>query len=711
MGDELGRCAAVEPDVTESVKALDQRPRRSTLPLPIDGGVVVHTRFGRLAMGGMLLVMVVVLAACGGSSAKREGSAKRERAGESLSERQREAEELKSGHRTLFESDRRPDHTPATEEVENRALSTPLRRDPPRTRRAQGRRPRAHPRRVRAPRADAPSQPHGGGRAVHADGSRARDLHRPRVAGLRPRDRHGDRPELRRVRPGLPRLGGRRRRRHLAHHERPCRVAHVGAASDGMDSNAIGSLTVDPNDASGNTIYAGTGEPNGSGDSEAGVGLYKSTNGGTAGSSSQAAARSRSIARSARSWSTRRTRTTCSSAPTSRATAPPAPTAAAVRPRTPRHSASTSRPMAERPSTSSSPVRPTRRRPPRARTGSRAASTSSPWIPRIAPACTRRSSAMGSGAARRTSTVTAPGTRSSPRATRRTPSATARSSRSHARAVTRACTRATAPTTRPSPSCGAPTRPTRASRSSPTARRTSVPGRTCRARPNGTPGYTSYNYCQNGQCGYDDFVEVDPTNPDVVWLGGSMAYDELATPGQVTRSNGRAVVRSTNAGVSFTDMTDDARTPAAGMHPDQHAIVFDPKNTGIALIGSDGGVVRTNGTFVDKTADCASRNLPKAADVADCQRFLSSIPQRIDDLNDGLRTLQFQSLTPNPRTARATSSAVRRTTARGRSPAHRSGSSRSAAMAASPRSTSTTRTSARTRTSTRTSTSTTRATT
>jgi len=23
---------------------------------------------------------------------------------------------------------------------------------------------------------------------------------------------------------------------------------------------------------------------------------------------------------------------------------------------------------------------------------------------------------------------------------------------------------------------------------------------------NGTPGYTSYNYCQNGQCGYDDFV-------------------------------------------------------------------------------------------------------------------------------------------------------------------------------------------------------------
>src|SRR4029077_10724486 len=35
-----------------------------------------------------------------------------------------------------------------------------------------------------------------------------------------------------------------------------------------------------PTDASGNTLYAGTGEPNASGDSEAGMGLYKSTDGG-----------------------------------------------------------------------------------------------------------------------------------------------------------------------------------------------------------------------------------------------------------------------------------------------------------------------------------------------------------------------------------------------------------------------------------------------
>ena len=50
--------------------------------------------------------------------------------------------------------------------------------------------------------------------------------------------------------------------------------------STGMDSQAIGSILIDPNDATGNTIYVGTGEPNGSSDSEAGVGLYRSTDGG-----------------------------------------------------------------------------------------------------------------------------------------------------------------------------------------------------------------------------------------------------------------------------------------------------------------------------------------------------------------------------------------------------------------------------------------------
>ena len=47
--------------------------------------------------------------------------------------------------------------------------------------------------------------------------------------------------------------------------------------SDSFATNAIGTLTFD---AAHNTLYAGTGEPNASGDSEAGFGIYKSTDGG-----------------------------------------------------------------------------------------------------------------------------------------------------------------------------------------------------------------------------------------------------------------------------------------------------------------------------------------------------------------------------------------------------------------------------------------------
>src|SRR5919201_4430545 len=51
--------------------------------------------------------------------------------------------------------------------------------------------------------------------------------------------------------------------------------------SDGeIPTTSIGSLTIDPTDPTGRTIYAGTGEGNGASDNEAGVGLYKSTDGG-----------------------------------------------------------------------------------------------------------------------------------------------------------------------------------------------------------------------------------------------------------------------------------------------------------------------------------------------------------------------------------------------------------------------------------------------
>jgi len=69
----------------------------------------------------------------------------------------------------------------------------------------------------------------------------------------------------------------------------------------------------------------------------------------------------------------------------------------------------------------------------------------------------------------------------------------------------------------------------------------------------------------------------------------------------------------------------------------------------IAFIGSDGGVTRKNGRYVNDSADCdaPARNL-SGVDLQDCRAWLADIPQRLFTLNDGLRTLQFQDLTPNP---------------------------------------------------------------
>ena len=156
-------------------------------------------------------------------------------------------------------------------------------------------------------------------------------------------------------------------------------------------------------------------------------------------------------------------------------------------------------------------------------------------------------------------------------------------------------------------------------------------------------GYGSYNYCE-GQCWYDNFVKSPAGSPDVVYLGGSYAYGET---GNI--SNGRGVVLSTDAGVSFTDMTMDATDPVHpnGIHPDQHFLVTNPNNPYQFWESSDGGVIRSSGSFANISANCNSRGLSGAV-LARCQQLLSSVPTELDSLNKGLTTLQFQSLSVNP---------------------------------------------------------------
>ncbi len=162
----------------------------------------------------------------------------------------------------------------------------------------------------------------------------------------------------------------------------------------------------------------------------------------------------------------------------------------------------------------------------------------------------------------------------------------------------------------------------------------------------GTPGYGSYNFCQ-GQCSYDMVVTSPAGHPDSVYISGSFQYGELFGP-----SNARAVMRSTDKGVDFTDMTND--TSFNGLHPDQHALVFDPQNPDIIFTGSDGGLVRSSGKFAnqvnDPTFGCtgADRAPLTGANLVDCQHWLSAVPTFNDHLNTGLATLQFQSVSVDP---------------------------------------------------------------
>jgi hypothetical protein len=166
-------------------------------------------------------------------------------------------------------------------------------------------------------------------------------------------------------------------------------------------------------------------------------------------------------------------------------------------------------------------------------------------------------------------------------------------------------------------------------------------------------GFASFNYC-TGQCSYDMPVWSPPGSPDIVYIGGASQYGEL---GQ--RSNGRDVQRSQDAGASFTDMTADAtgrgHQPGIALHPDQHALATAPGMPNTLFIGDDGGLWRVNGDtagFFDMSGQCASRSsITTAADLNLCQNWLKKVPHTITSMNAGLETLQYQSLSVSTHTA------------------------------------------------------------
>jgi hypothetical protein len=157
------------------------------------------------------------------------------------------------------------------------------------------------------------------------------------------------------------------------------------------------------------------------------------------------------------------------------------------------------------------------------------------------------------------------------------------------------------------------------------------------------PGYGTYNLC-TGQCWYDSFVYTPPGHPDIVYAGGSYAYGE-------SFSNKRGVVLSTDAGVTSTDMTMDGTDiyHPNGLHPDQHALVTNPSNPYQFFEVNDGGVMRSSGEFADVSTWCddPNRNLADPR-LSRCKQLLSRVPTKLESLNRGLPTLQFQSLSVSP---------------------------------------------------------------
>jgi hypothetical protein len=155
------------------------------------------------------------------------------------------------------------------------------------------------------------------------------------------------------------------------------------------------------------------------------------------------------------------------------------------------------------------------------------------------------------------------------------------------------------------------------------------------------PRWGTFNFC-TGQCWYDNFVYTPKGHPDIVYVGGSYSYGE-------PYANHRGLVLSTDAGATWTDMTADATDPVHpnALHPDQHDIVTNPSNPFQFFEGNDGGLMRSSGEFTDVSSWCDSRGL-NAVRLARCHQMLSRVPTELEGINKGLTTLQFQSLSVNP---------------------------------------------------------------
>jgi photosystem II stability/assembly factor-like uncharacterized protein len=144
--------------------------------------------------------------------------------------------------------------------------------------------------------------------------------------------------------------------------------------------------------------------------------------------------------------------------------------------------------------------------------------------------------------------------------------------------------------------------------------------------PGGSGVDAVQDYCGQ-QCFYDNVVEVDPNDPNVVYVAGQYNYG-LASGG---------IYRSTDGGATWLSLGYD-------LHPDFHAVAIQPDATGHVVIGNDGGVWLST--------DRGGRLAPGAPlSSVDWQDLNGTVaPNGAVLARSGLAITQFTSIATNPAT-------------------------------------------------------------
>jgi len=151
--------------------------------------------------------------------------------------------------------------------------------------------------------------------------------------------------------------------------------------------------------------------------------------------------------------------------------------------------------------------------------------------------------------------------------------------------------------------------------------------------------YVDFEICRS-QCVYDLVVATPVGRPDTVYLAGVF-----------TGSFGDSAIRSIDGGENFFSHAVDLLDQPGRPHVDVRAIVFSPDNPDLSFVGSDGGVVRTTGTFASAADKCTSLFGIPSSDNFNyqvCQAALASVPQEFVFMNQGLQTMQLYNISADP---------------------------------------------------------------